>query len=128
MLHGSPSRTEGRKLAHGRFHYRRSFDIPLVCLIEAQTCLTSDDDRSQWSAAHDLAVCAVANGRRFGIGFGLERHKAAVTASVDSHDMPLTIIGMIATPRPGRYVRFESEADIRGRLGNVRFIPKSRHW
>ena len=25
-------------------------------------------------------------------------------------------------------VRFESKADIRGRLGNVRFTPKSRHW
>src|SRR6266571_7796885 len=32
----------------------------------------SDDDRSQWTAAHGLAVCAVANGRRFGIGFRLE--------------------------------------------------------
>ena len=53
----------------------------------------SDDDRSQWSAAHGLAVCAVANGRSFGIGFGLERHVAAVTASVDFHDMPLTING-----------------------------------
>ena len=46
----------------------------------------SDDDRSQWSAAHGLAVCAVANGRRFGIGFGLERHVAAVTASINFHD------------------------------------------
>src|SRR5215469_4266228 len=25
-------------------------------------------------------------------------------------------------------VRFESKADIRGRLGNVRFTPESRHW
>jgi hypothetical protein len=47
---------------------------------------TSDNDRSQWSAAHDLAVCAVANSRRFGIGFGLERHVAAVTASINFHD------------------------------------------
>jgi hypothetical protein len=46
----------------------------------------SDDDRSQWSAAHGLAVCAVANGRRFGIGFGFERHVAAVTASINFHD------------------------------------------
>jgi hypothetical protein len=46
----------------------------------------SDDDRSQWSAAHGLAVCAVANGRRFGIGLGLERHVAAVTASINFHD------------------------------------------
>jgi hypothetical protein len=46
----------------------------------------SNDDRSQWSAAHGLAICAVANGRRFGIGFGLERHVAAVTAPIDFHD------------------------------------------
>ena len=46
----------------------------------------SDDDRSQWSAAHGLAVRAVANGRRFGIGFGLERHIAAVTTSTNFHD------------------------------------------
>src|SRR5262245_11479580 len=46
----------------------------------------SNDDRSQWSAAHGLTVCAVANGRRFGIGFGLERHVAAVTASINFHD------------------------------------------
>jgi hypothetical protein len=46
----------------------------------------SDNDRSQWSAAHSLAVCAVANGRRFGIGFRLERHVAAVTASINFHD------------------------------------------
>jgi hypothetical protein len=31
----------------------------------------SDDDRSQWRAADNLAICAVANGRRFGISFGL---------------------------------------------------------
>jgi hypothetical protein len=36
--------------------------------------------------AHCLAVCAVANGRRFGIGFGLERHVATVTASINFHD------------------------------------------
>jgi hypothetical protein len=48
-----------------------------------------DDDRSQWSAAHGLAVCAVANGRRFRIGFGLERHVAAVTASINFHDRSL---------------------------------------
>src|SRR5262249_36884638 len=45
-----------------------------------------DNDRSQWSAAHDLAVCAVANGRPFRIGFGLERHVAAVTASINFHN------------------------------------------
>jgi len=37
-------------------------------------------------AAHGLTVCAVANGRRFGIGFGVERHVAAVTASINFHD------------------------------------------
>jgi hypothetical protein len=47
---------------------------------------TSDNDRSQWSAAHGLAVCAVANGRRFGIGFGFERHVPAVTASINFHN------------------------------------------
>ena len=47
---------------------------------------TSDNDRSQWRAAHGLTVCAVANGRRFGIGFGVERHVAAVTASINLHD------------------------------------------
>jgi hypothetical protein len=48
-----------------------------------------DDDCSQWSAAHGLAVCAVANGRSFGIDFGLECHVAAVTASVNFHAVPL---------------------------------------
>jgi len=33
-----------------------------------------------------LAVRAVANGRRFRIGFGLERHVAAVAASINFHD------------------------------------------
>ena len=47
---------------------------------------TSDNDRSQWCAAHCLAVCAIANGRRFGIGFGLECHVAAVTVSINFHD------------------------------------------
>ena len=31
-------------------------------------------------------ACAVANSRRFRIGFGLERHVTAVTASIDFHD------------------------------------------
>ena len=44
-----------------------------------------DNDRSQWSAAHDLAVCAVANGHPFGIGFDLECHVATVTASINFH-------------------------------------------
>jgi hypothetical protein len=58
----------------------------------------SDDDRSQWSAAHGLAICAVANGRRFGIGFGLERHVAAVTAPIDA-SMPIRQRGMLARRR-----------------------------
>ena len=53
---------------------------------EHERAWTSDNNRSQWSAAHCLAVCAVANGRRFGIGFGLERHVSAVTASINFHD------------------------------------------
>jgi hypothetical protein len=46
----------------------------------------SDDYCSQWTATHGLAICAVANGRRFGIGFRLERNVAAVTASINFHD------------------------------------------
>src|SRR5215467_174047 len=53
---------------------------------ERERAWTSDNNRSQWSTAHCLAVCAVANGRRFGIGFGLERHVSAVTASINFHD------------------------------------------
>jgi hypothetical protein len=52
---------------------------------EHERAWTSDNDSAPRSAAHCLAVCAVANGRRFGIGFGLERHVAAVTTSVDFH-------------------------------------------
>jgi hypothetical protein len=52
---------------------------------EHERAWTSDNDRSQRSTAHCLAVCAVANGRRFWIGFGLERHVTAVTASIDFH-------------------------------------------
>ena len=64
------------------------------------------------SRPHKSRSRTVANGRRFGIGFRLERHIAAVTASVDFHEMPLTINGMIASPRPGPYVRQESEVDL----------------
>jgi hypothetical protein len=39
MSHRSASRSEGRKLANGRFHYRRSFDIPSVCRTGARTFL-----------------------------------------------------------------------------------------
>jgi hypothetical protein len=53
---------------------------------EHERAWTSDNYRSQWSTAHCLAVCAVANGCRFRIGFGLERHVAAVTASINFHD------------------------------------------
>jgi hypothetical protein len=45
---------------------------------EHERAWTSDNYRSQWSAAHDLAVCAVANGRPFGIGFGLERQRPSI--------------------------------------------------
>jgi hypothetical protein len=53
---------------------------------EHERAWTSGNDRSQRCTAHCLAVCAVANGRHFGIGFGLERHVAAVTASINFHD------------------------------------------
>src|SRR5262245_63989671 len=43
MSHRSASRSEGRKLADGRFHYRRSFDIPSVCRTGARTCLYLDE-------------------------------------------------------------------------------------
>jgi hypothetical protein len=52
---------------------------------EHERAWTSGNDRSQRCTAHCLAVCAVANGRHFGIGFGLERHVAAVTASINFH-------------------------------------------
>src|SRR5215467_4682498 len=59
---------------------------------EHERAWTSDNNRSQWSAAHCLAVCAVANGRRFGIGFGLERHVSAVTAASNSRRPMVTVI------------------------------------
>ena len=87
-------------------------DLSIFCRFTGQKherAWASDNNRSQWSTAHCLAVCAVANGRRFGIGFGLERHVAAVTASINFHDTrPLSIAAadwygawMIAAPRPG---------------------------
>jgi hypothetical protein len=70
-------------------------DLSIFCRFagqERERSWTSDDNRSQWSAAHYLAVCAVANGRRFGISFRLECHISAVTASVNFHDkLPLSI-------------------------------------
>ena len=39
---------------------------------EHERAWASDNNRSQRSAAHCLAVCTVANGHGFGIGFGLE--------------------------------------------------------
>jgi 3-oxoacyl-ACP reductase-like protein len=56
-------------------------DLSIFCRFTGQKherAWASDNNRSQWSAAHCLAVCAVANGRGFGISFGLERHMAAV--------------------------------------------------
>src|SRR5262249_30944030 len=35
----APSRTVGKRLAHGRFRHRRSFDIPSVCRIGVRTYL-----------------------------------------------------------------------------------------
>src|SRR5262245_17079853 len=56
---------------------------------EHERSWTSGNDRSQRCTAHCLAVCAVANSRRFGIGFGLEPHVAAVTASINFHVVSL---------------------------------------
>jgi hypothetical protein len=53
---------------------------------ENERAWTSNNYCSQWSAAHYLAVCTVANGHGFGIGFGPERHVSAVTASINFHD------------------------------------------
>jgi hypothetical protein len=85
-------------------------DLSIFCRFTGQKherAWASDNNRSQWSAAHCLAVCAVANGRGFGISFGLERHMAAVTASINFHDTrPLSIAAadcgawMIAAPQP----------------------------
>jgi hypothetical protein len=75
-------------------------DLSIFCRFTGQKherAWASDNNRSQWSTAHCLAVCAVANGRGFRISFGLERHMAAVTASINSHDrFPSSIGGMIA--------------------------------
>jgi hypothetical protein len=71
---------------------------------EHERAWTRDNYRPQWSTAHCLAVCAVANGRRFGIGFGFERHEAAVTASINFHDRfpGIPQIGMDDSWFPGR--------------------------
>jgi hypothetical protein len=47
---------------------------------------TSDNNRSQRSAAHCLAIGAVANCRCFRISFGFERNVATMAASIDFHD------------------------------------------
>ena len=48
---------------------------------EHERAWASDNYRSQWSAAHCLAVCTVAHRHAFRIGFGLESHVTAVAAS-----------------------------------------------
>src|SRR5262245_7402031 len=50
MSHRSASRSEGRRFADGRFRYRRSFDIPLVCRTGARTCL--DEWQRSLATAH----------------------------------------------------------------------------
>jgi hypothetical protein len=78
-------------------------DLSIFCRFagqERERSWTSDDNRSQWSAAHCLAVCAVANRRRFGISFCLERHISAVTASVNFHDkLPRSIPASFSLPQ-----------------------------
>ncbi len=89
----------------------------------------SDNDRSQWSAAHGLAVCAVANGCRSGIGFGLERHVAAVTAPIDFHDrFPGTPqVGMDDSDSPtGLIVRSGSKLGGHGTFSTRPIMPNNR--
>ena len=45
-----------------------------------------DNNCSQWSTAHRLTIGAVADRRRFRIGFSFKRHVATVTTSIDFHD------------------------------------------
>jgi hypothetical protein len=62
--------------------------LSIFCRIagqEHERAWASDDYRSQWSAAHYLAVCTVANGHGFGIGFGLESDVATVAAPINFH-------------------------------------------
>src|SRR5262249_5210331 len=63
---------------------------------EHERAWTRDNNCPQWSAAHCLTICAVANGRRFGIGFGLKRHVAAMAASINFHGWgrPLAIAAL----------------------------------
>src|SRR6266566_1476183 len=75
------------------------------------------------------AVCAVANGRRFGIGFGLERHVAAVTAPVDFHDrFPGTPqVGMDDSDSPtGLIVRSGSKLGGHGTFSTRPIMPNNR--
>jgi hypothetical protein len=80
-------------------------DLSILCGFagqERERSWTSDDNRPQWSAAHYLAVCAIANGRRFGISLCLERHMSAVTASINFHDkLPLSIAASFSLPQTG---------------------------
>src|SRR5262245_42145135 len=95
---------------------------------EHERAWTSGNNRSQWSPAHCLAVCAVANGRHFRIGFSLERHVPAVTASINFHDR-LPEIPRIGTDD----ARFADRADspapsqIRsfGDVGSMSDLPES---
>src|SRR6516225_4771675 len=104
MSHRSASRSEGRSLQTdvstiGGLSIFRRFAGQ-----EHERAWTSGNDRSQRCTAHCLAVCAVANGRRFGIGFGLERHVAAVATSINFHVVSLEFRKygwMIAVPPPG---------------------------
>ena len=53
-----------------------------------------DNNCSQWSTAHRLTIGAVADSRRFRIGFSFKRHVATVTTPIDFHDT-----GFRALPR-----------------------------
>jgi hypothetical protein len=65
-------------------------------------------------------------GRRFGVGFGLERHIAAVTASIDFHDRfpEIPQIGMDDSYSPtGLIVRSGSNSAVKARSRHVRSYP-----
>jgi hypothetical protein len=104
----APSHNEDRNLADGRSRYRQSFDILSVCRTGARTYWDERYYGSQLCTAHCLAICAVANGRRFWIRFGLKRHVSSVTASISFHDYllefsnrdgrPLVLAPLAATP------------------------------
>ena len=69
---------------------------------EHERAWTSGNDRSQRCTAHCLAVRAVANSRRFGIGFGLRTSRSrSDSVHQFSCRFPPKSAMMIAVPPPG---------------------------